>query len=33
MSRIKEIEVSVGITVENKGVYYKPNAEWCLRLM
>jgi hypothetical protein len=26
MSRIKEIEVSIGITVENKGVYYKPNA-------
>lgn len=26
MARLKEIEVSIGITLESKGVYYKPNA-------
>lgn len=27
MAKLKEIEVSLGITLENKGVYYKPNAK------
>lgn len=26
MARLKEIEVSYGVTIEKNGVYYKPNA-------
>ena len=26
MAKLKEIEVALGVTVEDKGVYYKPNA-------
>ena len=33
MSRIKEIEVSIGITVENKESTTNQMPEWCLRLM
>lgn len=27
MARLKEIKASFGITLEDKGIYYKPNAE------
>lgn len=32
MAKLKEIEVSLGITVEQKGVYYKPNARAVIEL-
>ena len=32
MARLTEVEVSLGITVESKGVYYKPNARIVLEL-
>lgn len=32
MARLTEIEVSLGITLENKGVYYKPNARAVIEL-
>lgn len=32
MARLKEIEVSLGLTLEQKGVYYKPNARIVLEI-
>lgn len=32
MAKLKEIEVALGVTVEQNGVYYKPNARAVIEL-